>query len=367
MSDRLAKKAAIKRATKAAQEQMNQLDAHTLAQLTELYQQVVDVLHAAIDNFADSDDDGVVPIGALQALLSTTESRLRQLETQKTALLNNGLSQAALLGISPFAADAVAMMGVHLPAVADEAVTFVKNFIAEDGLQLSDRIWRNDNHARQVVKDAINQAVIQGYSASRTAQELLSRGESVGKDLQNKIKANSAAPLKKTISEQLFTGEGSPYANALRLARTELNRAHVKAYEAGAFSHPDVIGTRFLLSPAHPKPDICDMHARVNLYGLGPGVYPPGKNPCPAHPNTLSYTEVVFKDELTAEDRHGKQDRLAWLNDQPTGVQESVLNSRKKRIALEKGLLNENAIATPWKVLKVRLERQGHNTDKWGS
>lgn len=365
MSDRSAKKAAIKRATLSAQTAMNKLDSETLDQLTELYQQAVDAITETIDSFADI--EGAVPIGALQALLAATEARLRQLEAQKAVLLNNGLNQAALLGVSLFAVDAAAMVGVNLPIVADEAVKFVRNFIAADGLQLSDRIWRNDNHARQVVSDAINSAVIQGYSASRTAQELLSGGQVISKELQNKLRANAAGPLGQTITEQLFTGVGSPYAAALRVARTELNRAHINAYEAGAFSHPDVVGTRFLLSPNHPKHDICDMHAHANIYGLGPGVYPKGKNPCPAHPNTLSYTEAVFKDEVTAEDRQGKQGRLQWLNDQPAGVQESVLNSRKKRIALEKGLLNENAIATPWHVLKVRLDQQGHNTDKWGA
>lgn len=364
MSDNTAKKAAIKRASKAAQQAMNRLDAQTLEQLTVLYRYAVNGLNGVIDSYADS--DGTVHLDVLQALLATTEAKLRQLETQKAALLTGGMESAALLGVQPFTADA-ASLTANLSAVADQAVKFSRNFIAEDGLQLSDRIWRSDNHARQVVRDAINQTVIQGYSVSRSAQDLLSGGQGLSKELQDKLKANTAVTLKKTITQQLFTGNGSPYANALRLYRTEINRVHVNAYEAGAFSHPDVIGTRFLLSPNHPKHDICDMHAHANVYGLGPGVYPEGKNPCPAHPNTLSYTEVVFKDEVTAEDRQSKQDRLAWLADQPLWAQESVLNSRKKRIALEKGLLNENAIATPWNVLKARLDRQGHNTDTWGS
>lgn len=365
MNDRTAKKAAIKRATLSAQASMNQLDAQTLERLTELYRQSVDALSKLIGSFADS--EGLVPISSLQALLASTEVGLQQLEAQKAALLTDGLNQAALLGVSPFAVDEAVMIGANLSAIPADAVKFVRNFIADDGLQLSDRIWRNDNHARQIVRDAINQSVIQGYSASRTAQELLSGGQGLGKDLQAKLKANAAGPLGQTITQQLFTGDGTPYANALRVARTELNRAYVKSYEIGAFSHPNVIGTRFLLSPNHPKHDICDMHAHANLYGLGPGVYPEGKNPCPAHPNTLSYTEVVFKDEVSAADRQGKQNRLDWLNDQPAAVQESVLNSRNKRIALEKGLLKENAIATPWKVLKVRLDQQGHNTSAWGA
>jgi hypothetical protein len=74
----------------------------------------------------------------------------------------------------------------------------------------------------------------------------------------------------------------------------EINRAHGTAYLKGAEAHPDCVGTRFLLSPSHPEHDECDLHASANLYGLGPGVYPPGKTPWPAHPNTLSYVVAVF-------------------------------------------------------------------------
>jgi len=362
--DRIATKAAIKRASAVARDAMNRLDADTLDQLTELYRQAVEGINHAIDQYADS--NGSIRLEALQALLTASEARLRQLESQRNTLLDKGLLSAAQLGVEPFAVDA-ALLSQSTAVSSNQAVKFVENFIAEDGLQLSDRIWRLDNHAGQIVRDAINQAVIQGYSASRAAQDLLSNGQAVGKDLQAKLGANKAAGIKQRIEQELFTGTGTPYANALRVARTELNRAHGQAYLATAFSHPDVIGTRFLLSPNHPRHDICDLHAHANLYGLGPGVYPKGKNPWPAHPNTLSYTEVVFKDEVTASDRQGKQSPIEWLNDQPADTQIAVLNSQKKQIALQKGLLPANAIATPWRDLKPKLEKQGHNTDTWGN
>jgi len=364
MTDRTAKKAAIKRASASARNAMDQLDADTLDKLTALYRDAVDGLHNIIDSFADS--DSAVPFDTLQALLAAAESRLKQLEAQRTALLNSSMNAAALLGVKPFLA-AAARLTSNIIAIPEQAITFVQRFVADDGLQLSDRIWRTDNHARQIVRDAINQAVIQGHSASRAAQELLSSGQPGNSALQAKLKANAAGPLKKTIEQQLFGGVGTPYDNAKRLFRTEINRANGQAYQATAFSHPDIIGTRFLLSPNHPKHDICDMHAHANIYGLGAGVYPQGKNPWPAHPNTLSYTEVVFADEVTDSDKQGKQAAISWLNDQPIAVQESVLNSRFKRIALQKGLLPATAIATPWRDLKPRLEKQGHNTDTWGN
>jgi hypothetical protein len=183
-------------------------------------------------------------------------------------------------------------------------------------------------------------------------------GRTVPKDVVDKVGAAEALRVSREIKNGLMTGEGSPYANALRVFRTEINRAHGEAYQATAFAHPDVIGTRFLLSPNHPMHDVCDMHAHANLYGLGPGVYPQGKNPWPAHPNTLSYTEVVFHDEITDADRAGQQDRISWLKDQPPQVREGVLGGRNKRIAFDAGHIGEGEIATPWRIIKERLEKR---------
>lgn len=362
MSARTENAAAIKRASQIARDSMNSFDDKAFAEITNLYSRAIDDLRAIIDQYTGV--TGAVDLQNLNALLSQSEARLKQLSESKALLLSQGIDYGIQQGIAPFAVDA-AMLTVGISTIAQNASNFIRNFVGADGLQLSDRIWRTDNNAKQIVANAINQAVINGYSASKAAQELLSQGEPVGKPIQDKLKANAAGPLKQKIEDELFVAESSPYANSLRVFRTEINRAHINAYESAAFSHPDVVGTRFLLSPNHPRHDICDMHAQANLYGLGPGVYPKDKNPCPAHPNTLSYTEVVFADEVTGSDRAGKQSRLDWLSQQPASVQESVLNSRKKRIAFEKGLLNENAIATPWNIIKVRLERQGHNPENW--
>lgn len=362
MSDRTEKKAAIKRASAESRQAMDVFDEKTALALTVIYQQAIDDLKQVIDD--QSNDMGAVEIDKLNALLTQAETRLKQLEAAKAALLSQGIDYGIQEGIKPFLSDA-AILTTSVLTITDSSSRFMRNFIAADGLQLSDRIWRTDNQARQIVANAINQAVINGYSASKAAQELLSEGLPVSKSLQDKLKSNSAAGIKNTIAQELFVSDSSPYKNSLRVFRTEINRAHIHAYEATAFSHPDVVGTRFLLSPNHPRHDICDMHAHANVYGLGAGVYPEGKNPCPAHPNTLSYTEIVFKDEVSAADKSGKQSRLDWLGNQPASVQESVLNSKMKRIAFEKGLLPENAIATPWTVLKARLEKQGHDTETW--
>lgn len=355
-----ARKAAIKRASAKARAAMNRLDRDALGDLTRIYRQAVADLQAEILGYAAG--DGSLRLEVLQDLKRQAEGHLLQLYQARNDLLAGRMDEAAILGVEPFAVDA-GLIRTSLSRIASEAVQYSRSFIAADGLQLSDRIWRIDNHTREVVSQAIESAVIQGHSASQAARDFLSRGQPVPGDVAAKMNAAGADRIARATGQAIMTGQGSPYDNAKRLFRTELNRAHGEAYQAAAFEQPDVIGTRFLLSPNHPEADICDMHARVNRFGLGPGVYPKGKNPWPAHPNTLSYTEVVFDDEVSEADRQGQQDRISWLKQQPPATQESVLGARKKRAVLQRDLLTEGQIATPWKTLKLRLERKGIDTE----
>lgn len=284
--------AAIKRASAAARAAMNRFDAQTMAQLRELYQSSLDAITRAINHAADGDR---VPLTALDRLRYQLDQELRRLAVERNQLLAGGLEQAAELGSGPFVA---ALTGDELTRINFKAVEFVKQFTANDGLQLSDRLWRVDQTAKQRIGDAIEFAIIRGDDAFRAAQRM------AGEIDRDAIAAASPAKLGGNIRD-LMVGRGSALYQAQRVARTELNRAHGTAYMAGAESTPGCVGTRFLLSPRHPEPDICDMHATANLFGLGKGVYPPGQNPWPAHPNTLSYVVAVFDEDVTEADRAG--------------------------------------------------------------
>ncbi len=357
-SGRLAIKAAIKRGSKSAQAKLNKLDIDTITDLTVVYENAREDIRNSILNHAG--DSGSLRIETMNSLLQQVNNRLDQLSVARNAMLDDRLLAAARLGTEPVAAAGV---GVNFARINEDAVRFVNELVTGEGLQLSDRLWRIDNHAKQVVGQAIQSSIIQGHSASEAAQQLLSRGESVPADIASKMNIANATRVSQEASSSLMTGDGNPYRNALRVMRTEIGRANNKAFEESVFEVPEAIGTRFMLSPNHPRPDICDMHASVNRYGLGPGVYPKGKNPYPAHPETISFMEVVFSDEVSKFDRESKEDRIAWLNKQSGTTQEQVLGGRKKRAALKSGFLKENQIATPWKVLKVRYERLGIDVD----
>jgi hypothetical protein len=347
-----AERAAIRRATLAAQRDMDALDARSLKALQRLYREAAADVAARIRAQAGNDDN--IALQELQSLLAQVNARLGALAQARDAALDAGMAEAARLGTRPVQAalGAAASMRIN-----EQAVRFVQSFIAEDGLQLSDRIWRLDRHAREAVTGAIERAVIQGHGAVQAAREFLARGEAVPGDVAAKMNAANAGRIGKAAGEAL-TGAGSPMDNAMRLFRTELNRAHGEAYIEGALSHPEAAGVRFLLSPAHPEHDICDLHATANLHGLGPGVYPSREAcPWPAHPNTLSYVEVVFRDEVSEADRTGKESPMQALERLTPAQQRGVLGAHKHE-AFKEGKLTHGMIRAPWSKVRARIERK---------
>jgi len=358
---RTAVKAAIRRGEAAGRRRIRSQVSGQLGELEAVYRRAAEEIRQEIA--AAAGPDGNLRLDTLETLRRQIQARLDGLGRDRDELLQAGMREASRIGVSPF--EQVPDMKTDLVNVADDALQFVRGLVAEDGLQLSDRLWRLNRGAREAVTESLEQAVIQGHSASRATTEFLSRGESVPASVRDKINDAQAEKVARNASRRLIKTDDdrSAFRNALRVFRTEINRAHGQAFQAAAFEHPDVIGTRFLLSPQHPEPDICDMHARVNLYGLGPGVYPKGKSPWPAHPNTLSFEQVVFADEPTQADHDGREDRISWLKNQEPSIQEAVLGSRKKRAALQRGILKQDEINTPWKVLKRRYRKRGVDID----
>lgn len=84
--------------------------------------------------------------------------------------------------------------------------------------------------------------------------------------------------------------------NAERIARTEIARAYGVGFQTRAIEDDDAIGIRWSLSTRHNVFDICDLNAKADLYGMGPGVYPKDKLPMfPAHPHCMCVLSTVYK------------------------------------------------------------------------
>lgn len=98
--------------------------------------------------------------------------------------------------------------------------------------------------------------------------------------------------------------------NAMRIARTELAKAHSLAHDFRGSLDPLVVGVKYRLSSRHRIYDICDYHTSVDLYNMGPGTYPKDKHPPhPFHPHCLCIPSSVFKSEAdpgTFHVKHGE-------------------------------------------------------------
>ena len=363
MADKTA--AAIRRASRQAQMAMKRLDDEAVAELQRIYGDAAGEVEAAIRAAAAGGNR--VELARLRELLQQVEAVLRALGERRDQLLTGALDQAAELGVRPLTGAGIAATGRMAQAplevsraveIAAAAVAFVREFRAADGLVLSDRLWAIDRGAREALGRAIEQAVVQGASADQAAAALVMRGQEVPQATRAAQQA-SELPQVLRAAELLRDETAAPLASALRVMRTEINRAHGEAYMAGAEAAQGVVGFRFLLSPNHPRPDICDLLARQNLHGLGAGVYPTRQDtPWPAHPNTLSFVVAVFADEVTAEDRAGKETTLEALGRLAPELRAGVLGPTKAGY-FDQGLLSKNAVRSTVGAVRARLTRQG--------
>ena len=284
--------------------------------------------------------DGEVTAEQLPAFEEFLLALLRGLQERWQQELAEGLAEMAAFG--------ALLVDVGAGSIAAQALEQVRSFVGADGLQLSERIWRVNQATRQTIVDTLRAAILRGASAREAARGLLGEGKGVSAEIAAMVRAARAGSLGEAALGALLTGKGAPMRNALRVTRTELNRAFTESFVGAAFDHQDVAGVKFNLSPAHPRFDICDVYAKANLHGMGPGVYPRGAHPYPAHPETLSYLTVVFVDEITAEDRAGRQTMPDWLRGQPQDVQEGVLGIAKAN-AFRNNQLRDADLLRPWR------------------
>ena len=164
----------------------------------------------------------------------------------------------------------------------------------KDGLNLSARLWRIHAGAARDLKSVVDVAVQRGWDAEHALQRTLN----ITPELKQALDEAGAGAVARRLEAGLLANPGNAAMKFRRVLRTEINRAHGERYKQLARADENVVGLRFMLSPRHPRVDICDEHAAADLYGLGQGVYPVDECPWPAHPNTFSYTEAVYRDEI---------------------------------------------------------------------
>lgn len=190
--------------------------------------------------------------------------------------------------------------GVFSPQL-DVLLNAASEHLYGDTMNLSGRIWKLDRESR----DGINSVLLNGISNGDSAWELANQ-------LQQYLGANADCPrwtstrLYGRTKSDIVAGDttglrsspcdasGVSY-NALRLARTEIQKAHALATDKVLMSQPWVTAEQINLSKAHAEEDICD--ETVQGGENSDGVYPVGEIELPLHPNCLCFKTGVLMPE----------------------------------------------------------------------
>lgn len=168
-------------------------------------------------------------------------------------------------------------------------------------LNLSARVWNIDRQARDGMAQVILKGVTNADSAWNIAQELeqfLGASEDCPRWTSTRLYGRTKTQIAQGDTTGLVSkpcdGRGVSY-NALRLARTEIQKAHALATDRIMAAQPWVKKEQVHLSEAHPEPDICDDIAHGGEGGKG--IYEVGEIELPLHPNCLCYKTAVLMDE----------------------------------------------------------------------
>lgn len=132
------------------------------------------------------------------------------------------------------------------------------------GLNLSERVWEQSKEARRIIKKGLKEGIDEGKPSKEIA-----------KDIKSDLKHPEIKPPKGLYK--------SPIANAMRVARTEVNAAYRTADQENWNKNPIVIGWRVTVSKTkNPK-----VKARCELCVMMQGDYPNDFKWANWHPNCL--------------------------------------------------------------------------------
>lgn len=251
-----------------------------------------------------------------------------------------GMIKAAVMGAGP---------GVSIDIGQYNTNFFLNKWVDMEGVKLSTTLYKNAVTAKQIISDEIQAQLKLGRSYKYAAQflqdetgiisaktpgylddlyqagrralagdpEAISNLKSLINSTQRQIEKLSAAgntDRLKVNYQRLADAVESGNVDAMearleravmekaryqaeRVARTEIARAYGDAKMARIQADEDTTGWRWSLSSAHGDTmDICDFNAEVDLYGMGPGIYPLDQGPeYPAHPNCTCIIDPFYK------------------------------------------------------------------------
>ncbi len=189
-----------------------------------------------------------------------------------------------------------------------------ENYLYGDGMTLSGRLWRIDRETRDGINAVLMSGITKGDSAwtiARNLEQYLGAGADCPRWTTTRLYGRTKSEIAAGDATGLLRGDacvgsGVSY-NALRVARTEIQKIHSLATDRMMRQQPWIEKEKVNLSAAHPEHDICD--ETVEGGEDGEGIYPVGTINLPLHPNCLCYKTAVMmdRDQFTSQLK-------GWLN-----------------------------------------------------
>ncbi|MDG4549860.1 MAG: hypothetical protein P9G45_05540 [Candidatus Contendobacter sp.] len=126
---------------------------------------------------------------------------------------------------------------------------------------------------------------------------------------------------------------------ANRIARTEIARAQNAQIARELLADEQIGFVQIRLSSKHPKTDICDLHAKLDAYGLGPGVYPKAEAPLPPfHPHCYCLQRPILSIPPGQKVKARPNAARAFLKSLPADEARQVMGGKERlRRVLEDG------------------------------
>ena len=185
--------------------------------------------------------------------------------------------------------------------------------------------------------------------AARRVQELSKSGAPT-KALQaayNQLVKASESGSEEALNNAIdvAVNEKSRYV-ADRIIRTETARAYNSGFLSSAMADDDVVALRWKLNTRHPVFDICDMYAKADMFGLGPGIFPKKQLPrtsIPVHPHCMCRFVEVYDGEVDMDKMRDRQQEAGeeWLKKLSPKQQRAVLGIEGRKQFLADGSWQE--------------------------
>jgi len=180
-----------------------------------------------------------------------------------------------------------------------EAVTnFINRY--QRRLKLSDRVWKLHGQFYQEIEMNLYASISEGKAARRMAAEMKQFLKEPDR-LYRRVRNSKGRLVLSSPARAYKPGAGvyrSSFKNALRLTRTETNRAYRTADHERWKNSPFILGVEVKLSVAHPRSDFCNY-----LVGL----FPPDYKHTGFHIQCLCYSVPVLP---TPEEYNKYEDAL---------------------------------------------------------